>query len=145
MLNWNPRDIATIVRDALQTYYDVQNNQTTPSTLIGELEQEAQAGLRAIQALVDDMARQRRIWLANGMSAKLAAPDADLGEAFSAERWAEIKAVFDAFGQWMETPIVIKAATEKDSAIAIPPLVIISRRGNPGWGVDAAAQEEQHG
>lgn len=132
-MNWNPRDIANVVRDALQVYYDAQNNQGTDITLIQELEQEAAHGLKAIQTLVDDMAKQQRIWISNGMTEKLAIPDADFGTLYSQERWREIKVLFDSFGVWLNTPLVIQAADEENNIplIAVPPIVIISRRGNP--------------
>jgi len=41
---------------------------------------------------------------------------------FSRARWAEIQEAFNAFEAWMTTPLV---------EAQIPPLVIVSRRGNP--------------
>lgn len=131
-MNWNPRDVATIVRDAVQVYYDLQN-QNGELTLIQELEQEAAHGLKAIQTLVDEMAKQQRIWISNGMTEKLTDPDADFGTLYNQERWREIKVLFDDFGVWLRTPLVVQAADEGNGIplVAVPPLVIISRRGNP--------------
>lgn len=135
MSNLNERDVAMLVRDALSVYYAQQAG--APSTLIGELEAEAAAGLRTIQSLVDDMARQRRVWLANDMPALLAdakqAPDG----AYSRERWIEIQALFDAFGKWLATPLPVA------EGVMVAPLVIISRRNNPApaWGILAPDPE----
>ncbi len=143
MTNWNPRDIAIIVRDALQTHYEAQTNQGAPASLIGELEQEATAGLRAIQALVDDMARQERIWLANDMTNQIGNPAAELGGTFSRARWLEIKATFDAFKTWMRTPLVVTPADEKAGTeeVAVLPIVVVSRRGNPAAPAPVAEPE----
>jgi hypothetical protein len=51
-------------------------------TLIEELEQEASASLRAVQNLIDGMARQRRLYIANGMREAIAA-GAEVGDTFS--------------------------------------------------------------
>lgn len=130
METWNARDVAALVRDSLTSYQQQQQQQ--PATLIAELEQEAQAGLRTIQTLVDDMARQRRIWLSNDMAAKLADPAQAIGGAWSRERWLEIQALFDAFGAWLQTPLAVAPG------VAVAPLVIISRRIDPAWSVAAA-------
>lgn len=133
MQNWNPRDISTIVRDAVQVYYDQLSNQGAPQTLIQELEQEAANGLRTIQTLVDEMAKQQRIWLSNGMTEKLANPAADFGTLYNQARWQEIKVLFDSFNVWLRTQLVVQAADEANGImeVTVPPLVIISRRGNP--------------
>lgn len=129
MSNLNERDVAMLVRDALRVYFEQQAQAANAGTLIAELEAEAGAGMRTIQGLVDDMARQRRVWLANEMPALLAGAGGDLGGAYSRERWMEIQALFDAFGKWLETPLPVA------DGIAVAPLVIISRRGNPpAWG-----------
>lgn len=114
------RSTAVRVRDALLFYE--QHEQGTPTTLMGELEQEAKSGLATIQNVVDDMARQRRLWLANGMNEMIANPEAVIDGDFSRERWAEIKEAFDELGKWMQTPLPVSG---------VPPLVVISRRGNP--------------
>lgn len=122
------RGTSNLVRDALQLYADTQAGRA--DTLIGELEAEAASGLWAIQGLVDDMARQRRIWLANDMQMRLADPSTEIGGAFSRERWIEIQTLFDAFGAWLETPLAVAAGVQ------VAPLTIISRRGNPpAWAV----------
>jgi uncharacterized damage-inducible protein DinB len=114
------RTIAFRVRDALMLLE--QQEAAQPQTLIDELEQEAAAGMRTIQGLVDDMARQRRLWLANGMNEAIANQGAEIGGTFSRARWAEIKEAFDQFEQWMQTPL---------PECGLPPIVVISRRGNP--------------
>ena len=131
--SWNPRDTSGVVRDALQFYYDAQVGRAGATTLIDELEQEASAGLSAIQAIVDDMARQERIWLGNNMTEALEDQNTELGGTFSRERWREIKALFDNFKVWMKTPLVITPADEENGVEAIMalPIVIVSRRSNP--------------
>jgi len=114
------RAISIRVRDAL-LYYE-EHEQQVPDTLMGELEKEARAGLRTIQNVVDDMARQRRLWIANGMNEIISNPDVVVDGEFSRERWLEIKEAFDQLEQWMATPL---------PECGVPPLVVISRRGNP--------------
>jgi len=114
------RELSIRVRDALLFWEEAQ--QATPTTLMGELEKEAQAGLTTIQNVVDDMSRQRRLWTANGMNEILANPEAPTDGSFSRERWLEIKEAFDLLGVWMQTPL---------PECGVPPLVVISRRGNP--------------
>ena len=68
------------------------------------------------------MARQRRLWLANGMNVIVANPEAQIPGTFSRARWLEIEEAFNAFEAWMTTPL---------AAAQVPPLVVVSRRGNP--------------
>jgi len=114
------REMSVRVRDAL--LFLEQAEAVQPETLTGELEKEADAGLRAIQNLIDSMARQRRLWLANGMNAAVADPNAQIGGTFSRARWLEIEEAFNAFETWMVTPL---------ATCGLPPLVVVSRRGNP--------------
>ena len=114
------RELSVRVRDAL--VFLEQHEATRPDTLTGELEKEADAGLRAIQNLIDSMARQRRLWLANGMNAAIADPNTPIGGTFSRARWAEIEEAFNAFEAWMVTPLAV---------CGLPPSVVVSRRGNP--------------
>jgi UDP:flavonoid glycosyltransferase YjiC (YdhE family) len=67
------------------------------------------------------MARQRRLYIANGMREAIAA-GADVGGTFSLARWREIQEVFDAFETWLSTPL---------AGCGVPPIVVVSRRGNP--------------
>ncbi len=120
MNNYDPREISTIVRDALLLKQEQERGE--PETLPEELEREAAASLRAIQNLIDAMARQRRLWLANGMNLLVANPDAQIPGAFSRARWLEIEEAFNAFEAWMMQPL---------PGAQVPPLVIVSRRGNP--------------
>ncbi len=113
------RELAMRVRDGLLLLEEKE--QETPTTLIGELEQEAGASLRAVQNLIDGMARQRRLYIANGMREAIAA-GADVGGTFSLARWREIQETFDAFEMWLQTPM---------PGCSLPPLVVVSRRGNP--------------
>ncbi len=113
------RELAMRVRDGLLLLEEKE--QETPTTLIGELEQEAAASLRAVQNLIDGMARQRRLYIANGMREAIAA-GADVGGTYSLARWREIQETFDAFEQWLQTPL---------PGAKLPPLVVVSRRGNP--------------
>lgn len=113
------RELAMRVRDGLLLLEEKE--QETPTTLIGELEQEAAASLRAVQNLIDGMARQRRLYIANGMREAIAA-GADVGGTFSLARWREIQETFDAFETWLATPL---------AGCKVPPIVVVSRRGNP--------------
>lgn len=113
------RELAMRVRDGLLLLEEKE--QETPTTLIGELEQEAASSLRAVQNLIDGMARQRRLYIANGMREAIAS-GADVGGTFSLARWREIQETFDAFEQWLATPL---------AGCKVPPIVVVSRRGNP--------------
>ena len=119
MFSGGAREISIAVRDGLLLLEQQQTQ--TPATLIEELEQEAAASLRAVQNLIDGMARQRRLYIANGMREAIAA-GADVGGAFSLARWREIQETFDAFEQWLATPL---------AGCKVPPIVVVSRRGNP--------------
>ena len=113
------RELAMRVRDGLLLLEE--REQETPTTLIGELEQEAGASLRQVQNLIDGMARQRRLYIANGMREAIAA-GVEVGGTFSLARWREIQEVFDAFEVWLATPL---------AGCKVPPIVVVSRRGNP--------------
>jgi len=115
----NAREISILVRDAL--LLKEQQDATQPGTLIEELEQEAAASLRAVQNLIDGMARQRRLYIANGMRQAVEA-GANVGGTYSLSRWREIQETFDAFETWLQTPM---------PGCKLPPLVVVSRRGNP--------------
>ena len=119
MFSGGAREISIAVRDGLLLLE--QQQATTPATLIEELEQEAAASLRAVQNLIDGMARQRRLYIANGMRQAVAA-GADVGGSYSLARWREIQETFDAFEQWLQTPLAV---------CGLAPLVVVSRRGNP--------------
>ena len=119
MFSGGAREISIAVRDGLLLLE--QQNAQQPATLIEELEQEAAASLRAVQNLIDGMARQRRLYIANGMREAVAA-GAAVGGTYSLARWREIQEVFDAFETWLGTPL---------AECGLPPLVVVSRRGNP--------------
>ncbi len=119
MFSGGARELSIYVRDGLLRLE--QDQATQPTTLIDELEQEAAASLRAVQNLIDGMARQRRLYIANGMREAIAA-GADVGGTYSLARWREIQETFDAFEQWLQTPM---------PGCSLPPLVVVSRRGNP--------------
>ena len=119
MFSGGAREISIAVRDGLLLLEQQQTQ--TPATLIEELEQEAAASLRAVQNLIDGMARQRRLYIANGMREAIEA-GADVGGTYSLARWREIQEVFDAFETWLGTPL---------AECGLPPLVVVSRRGNP--------------
>ena len=119
MFSGGAREISIAVRDGLLLLEQQQAAQ--PGTLIEELEQEAAASLRAVQNLIDGMARQRRLYIANGMRQAVAA-GADVGGTFSLARWREIQETFDAFEAWLATPL---------AGCKVPPVVVVSRRGNP--------------
>lgn len=119
MFSGGAREISIAVRDGLLLLEQQQAQQ--PATLTEELEQEATASLRAVQNLIDGMARQRRLYIANGMREAIAA-GADVGGTYSLARWREIQETFDAFERWLQTPL---------AECKLPPLVVVSRRGNP--------------
>ena len=114
------RETSIRVRDGLLLLEERERGR--PATLIEELEAEADASMRAVQNLVDAMARQRRLWLTNGMNALIADQTATIPGTLSRARWAEIEEAFNAFETWMQTPLAVCQA---------PPLVVVSRRGNP--------------
>ncbi len=120
MFSGGAREISILVRDGLLLLE--QQQAQTPATLIEELEQEATTSLRAFQNLIDSMARQERLWLANGMQAALQAGTVPEGGTFSLLRWLEIQEAFAALKTWMATPLPVST---------VPPLVVVSRRGNP--------------
>lgn len=120
MITYDPREVAMLVRDALISKQE--QDAARPATLIEELEQEADSSLRLIQSIVDGMARQERLWVANGMTEAIADPNVAIGGKYSRARWVEIQRMFNAFKVWMGTPL---------EGTALPPVVVISRRGNP--------------
>ena len=128
-MNYDPREVSVLVRDALLLKQQVDTGR--PETLIEELEAEAKSSLRAVQDLIDAMARQRRLWVANGMDALLANESTDVPGAFSRRRWLEVQEAFSALEQWMMTPL---------ARCGMPPLVVVSRRGNP---LEQSEQPEQ--
>ena len=129
------REIVTAVRDALEAAQQARG--ITPASVVNELEQESEHAMRVIQDLIDGMARQRRLWLTNSRY--------EFAGKYNRERFAEIKALFDAFATWVETPVVVAYASTEIGMpeIAIPPIVIVSRRENPDnlWGVTLKPQE----
>lgn len=114
------REISIRVRDALLLLE--QQEAGRPETLIEELEQEAAASLRTVQGLIDAMARQRRLYIANGMREAIANPNMPINSTYSRLRWVEVQEVFDEFEKWLAAPLPV---------CGVPPLVIVSRRGNP--------------
>ncbi len=119
-MNYDAREISIRVRDGLMLLEERERGR--PETLTEELEAEADASLRTIQSLIDAMARQRRLWLANGMGTLIADPSAAIPGTFSRARWLEIQEAFTAFEAWMVAPL---------PTCGVPPLVVVSRRGNP--------------
>ena len=120
MITYDPREVAMLVRDAL--IVKQERDAARPVTLIEELEQEADSSLRLIQSIVDGMARQERLWVANGMNEAITDPNVEIGGKYSRARWVEIQRMFNAFKVWMGTPL---------EGTSTPPVVVISRRGNP--------------
>lgn len=130
------RQIITEIRDALEIAQQIKSGKSM--SVVEELEQESEHSMRVIQNLIDGMARQRRLWLTNDMTSRLENQEYQFPGMYSRERFAEIKAVFDAFAKWVEQPIVVAYADSESGMpeISIPPIVIVSRRENPpiGWG-----------
>ena len=120
MITYDPREVAMLVRDALIAKQE--RDAARPATLIEELEQEADSSLRLIQSIVDGMARQERLWVANGMNEAITDQNVEIGGKYSRARWVEIQRMFNAFKIWMGTPL---------EGTSTPPAVVISRRGNP--------------
>lgn len=120
MITYDPREVAMLVRDALIAKQE--RDAARPATLIEELEQEADSSLRLIQSIVDGMARQERLWVANGMNEAITDQNVEIGGKYSRARWVEIQRMFNAFKIWMGTPL---------EGTSTPPVVVISRRGNP--------------
>ena len=116
----NARDISIRVRDALLLLEEREAGR--PATLIEELEAEATTGMKAVEAVVDGMSRQERLWLAHGMNEAIADPATPIPGTFSRTRWAAIKEMFDAFKVWVRTPLPV---------CGFSPVTIMSWRGNP--------------
>lgn len=129
---FDPRSTAQLVREALDVLYQ-QRSQAGELTLIQELEAEAAQAMTIVESVLDGMARQRRIWEVERMTTKIADAKAPIASRFSPGRWLEIKTVFDAFGKWAKTPLVIIPADEEKNIteIAATPEEIISRRSDP--------------
>ena len=119
-MSYDAREISVRVRDGLLLLEERERGR--PATLIEELEAEAAASLRAVQELIDAMARQKRLWVANGMDTALVDAGAVMPGTFSRARWLEIQEAFNALGAWMEQPLPV---------CQTPLLVIVSRRGTP--------------
>ena len=113
------RETSVRVRDALLLLEERERGR--PETLIEELEGEADVSLRMFQNLVDAMARQERLFLANSMDALLANPNAVIPGKYSRARWLEIREHFNRLKAFMYTP----------DENGVTPIVVISRRGNP--------------
>jgi len=120
VITYDPREVAMLVRDAL--IVKQEQDAARPATLVEELEQEADSSLRLIQSIVDGMARQERLWVANDMNEAIKDPNVEIGGKYSRARWVEIQRMFNAFKVWMGTPL---------EGTALPPIVVVSRRGNP--------------
>lgn len=131
-MQYDAREVAVLVRDAL--LLKQQADVGRPETLMEELEAEASVSLRAVQDLIDAMTRQRRLWVANGMDALLADSEASIPGTFSRARWLEIQEAFTSFEAWMTTPL---------AGCGVPPLVVVSRRGNPPEQSEQPEQPEQ--
>ena len=131
MFSGGAREISIAVRDGLLLLEQQQASQ--PVTLIEELEQEAGASLRAVQNLIDGMARQRRLYIANGMREAVAA-GADVRGTYSLARWREIQEVFDAFETWLATPL---------AECGLPPLPLIANSDCNGYWKRLAGLELQ--
>ncbi len=97
----------------------------TGLSLMGELTAEAKSSLIAIQNVVDDMARQKRLWLANSMNERIADSNAVIESEFSRERWIMIQTIFNNFSTWLNTPVEILPG------LSVAPIVVISLRENP--------------
>lgn len=135
------RDILNRVRDSLDALSRTEGQYTN---IVEELEGESEYALRVIQNIIDGMAKQRRLWLTNDMD-RLIDNDMVDGGKYNTERLKEIRALFEDFAKWIEKPIVVSYAdTELGTPeIAIPPIVIVSRRGNPpkNWGATLDQKE----
>lgn len=131
------REVLNHVRYALELA--AQSRQPKPASILEELEAESEYALRTIQEIIDGMAKQRRLWITNDMDSMIKDPSTVFTGKYNAERWAEIKTLFDTFAKWVETPnVVVYADTELGTPeVAIPPIVTVSRRNNPpkDWGI----------
>lgn len=135
------RDILNKIRDSLEALSRAVGQY---ANIVEELEGESEHALKVIQNIIDGMAKQRRLWLTNEMD-KLIDNDMVDGGKYNAERLKEIRALFEDFAKWIEKPIVVSYADTELGIpeIAIPPIVIVSRRGNPpkNWGVAPEPKE----
>ena len=130
------RDVINAVREAFEIAKRVEG--VGYEDIVSELEAEAEHGLKVIQDVIDGMAKQRRLWITNDMDARIA--KGDVNGSYNVERLSEIKVLFDNFAKWVETPLIVKYADGEleTPEIALPPIVIVSRRGNPpsNWGIE---------
>lgn len=136
---YGSRDVIMYLRTALDYYESAQAGKVPgEQTLEQELEKEAMDALARFQVMIDDMARIRRIWLANGMN-ELLASGQPVGEKLTRERLIELQKVFEGMDLWLKTPLSIWPASLEDGTpeVDLPPIVIVSRRGNPptNWGM----------
>lgn len=131
-MEYDPREISIIVRDGLMLLQERERGR--PATLIEELEAEATFGLKAVEGIVDGMARQERLWLAHGMNEAIANPNTTIPGNFSRARWAAIKEMFDAFKVWARTPL---------PGCGVSPITIMSWRGNPPEAPAPSAEQAQ--
>jgi len=116
------RMIINEVRAALEEKAAREMYGSESLTLIQELELAALAGLDTIEKFVDSMARPRRLYTATGIKQAIDNPDIPIAGTFSRARWLEIQEAFDEFEKWIATPL---------PKCGVPPVTIISRRGNP--------------
>ena len=128
------REVVNYIRDMLEVASRVNGKY---ENIVEELEAEAEYSLKVIQNIIDGMAKQLRLWLTNNMD-KLIETGAVNGK-YSVERLIEIRALFEDFAAWVERPLVVLYANTEAGTpeIALPPIVIASRRGNPPvqWGI----------
>lgn len=134
------REVVGYVRDMLDVASRVNGKY---ENIVEELEAEADYALKVIQNVIDGMAKQRRLWLTNDMDAKI--ERGEVNGKYNVERLKEIRALFDNFAAWVEKPLVVMYADGELGIpeVAIPPIVIVSRRGNPpaNWGVEIKAPD----
>lgn len=136
------REVVNYIRDMLEVASRVNGKY---ENIVEELEAEAEYSLKVIQNIIDGMAKQRRLWLTNDMDGII--KSGNVNGKYSVERLIEIKALFEDFAAWVEKPLVVLYAdTELGTPeIALPPIVIASRRGNPPvkWGIPVKEPETE--
>lgn len=120
--NWNPRDTANLVRDALQLYADTLAGRATGPTkpLAEDLATRIADGLiPTMRQAYLDMAAMQVEWMEESFQEALAAAAANgtLLAGFSAQTWHTWGMLLVALQAWLSTPVEILGGKTPQSAL----------------------------
>lgn len=105
----DPRIILRAVQDGLALLEAEQNGGVVVSQTIQlDLEDAAEDVAERMQALIDDLAKWQRLWVANKIDAGFGAllDDAIVpGGTYEKRRWVELRAAFLTFQAWLIAPV----------------------------------------